>query len=746
MGGDETTIEQPVMPSYGEGLSDALKVQIQMLTGRDISDEGGFQDLYRQVLGKEGGDYRDIFREIETPLRKEMARTESEALRTQILGDERRSSEVYQDPDSGKFGYLDQHGDFKEVRGQDASYLDDWQTAYDNLQALKAEVEAAKADVDNNGAKPGLQDRIQKYNDLVAKYDSEALFYQRQGEDWQAEHAAFLDFQEQGPPKFIDPVTGKSETGEVTRSGTGLLDLYGPKDIAQYATEQDVAAGAAENVGDFLGYRQAGIATEADVAAGRASTVGEFMGLAPAMQQGAEYMAASQREADVRDVERLGQRATAAYRSQGTTVDSKGNVTGGIQGALDRISGLAGQTAPTTLQSYSGPTYTPPTESSPVSVNEYADPLTAAAMDRRAAMIADRESAQNITLPEAPEFSFEQRAPDLVEPQQRTVVAPAPVDVMERRYDYGQRVRPVKNLNNPNDKGQQVNAGPTTLQELSSQMGTSLDPIRSRLFSQAVSGLETGLTDRERRNVEQASRLATGARGRLRDFGSTVKEVQDVMAEDRNRLNQNRAFAQSVLGGEQALQQRELAAAEADIARAAQRQAGDRGFALQALGAEQATSADPFMSILGRPSGAAAGAAQNLLTAGQQNNAMAGPQFINPESGLSYISQMAANEANMFGAQQQANAARSAGMMGMLGSLGGGLLGNTKIFCWVAREVYGPTNPAWMQFREWMLNESPQWFFELYRKHGERFASWISDKPRLKGMVRKWMDSKIGDK
>lgn len=66
-------------------------------------------------------------------------------------------------------------------------------------------------------------------------------------------------------------------------------------------------------------------------------------------------------------------------------------------------------------------------------------------------------------------------------------------------------------------------------------------------------------------------------------------------------------------------------------------------------------------------------------------------------------------------------------------------------FCWVAREVYGPTNPAWLQFRKWMFNESPQWFFNLYRKYGERFASWISNKPRLKGIVRKWMDSKIGD-
>ena len=113
---------------------------------------------------------------------------------------------------------------------------------------------------------------------------------------------------------------------------------------------------------------------------------------------------------------------------------------------------------------------------------------------------------------------------------------------------------------------------------------------------------------------------------------------------------------------------------------------------------------------------------------------------------------MAANQANMYAANVAADASRSAGMMGGLGAIGGGLLqgagsaGSFAICSVGAREVYGPTNPAWLQFRDWMLNESPQWFFNLYRKYGERFASWISDKPRLKGIIRKWMDSKIGDK
>jgi hypothetical protein len=154
---------------------------------------------------------------------------------------------------------------------------------------------------------------------------------------------------------------------------------------------------------------------------------------------------------------------------------------------------------------------------------------------------------------------------------------------------------------------------------------------------------------------------------------------------------------------------------------------------------------DPFQALLGRGGGGSLQAGQSVF--GQAGYGLnSGPQYLNPEAGLGFISQMAANDANMYAANVAADASRSAGLMGGIGALGGGLLSNASLFCWVAREVYGPANPAWMQFREWMFNESPQWFFDLYRKYGERFASWISDKPRLKGIIRKWMDSKIGEK
>ena len=63
--------------------------------------------------------------------------------------------------------------------------------------------------------------------------------------------------------------------------------------------------------------------------------------------------------------------------------------------------------------------------------------------------------------------------------------------------------------------------------------------------------------------------------------------------------------------------------------------------------------------------------------------------------------------------------------------------------CWVAREVYGVDNPKWLQFREWMLTEASDILRNYYIEYGERIAEWIRNKPRIKAIIRKWMDSKI---
>lgn len=72
--------------------------------------------------------------------------------------------------------------------------------------------------------------------------------------------------------------------------------------------------------------------------------------------------------------------------------------------------------------------------------------------------------------------------------------------------------------------------------------------------------------------------------------------------------------------------------------------------------------------------------------------------------------------------------------------------GSSLVICWVAREVYGRHNPSWLLFRRWLLEDAPRWFRNLYIRHGEWFAEFISDKPRLKEVLRRWMDTRINAK
>ena len=242
--------------------------------------------------------------------------------------------------------------------------------------------------------------------------------------------------------------------------------------------------------------------------------------------------------------------------------------------------------------------------------------------------------------------------------------------------------------------------------------------LRETLTNEALLGLQGGLTEREERQIAEAARARATMMGRTFDQSEAINEAQARVLEDNQRRMQNRAFAQNVLGQETGTRFRELAL-------------------------QQQNQLDPFTAILGRPGTPTTGQASQIL--GQAGYGLeSGPQYLNPEAGLGYISQMAANEANVAGAQAAAKGSATAGLFGGLGALGGGLLRNPNILtCWVAREVYGMHNPAWLLFREWMLNESPSWFRAIYIKFGERFAKFISDKPRIKARIRLWMDTKI---
>ena len=63
--------------------------------------------------------------------------------------------------------------------------------------------------------------------------------------------------------------------------------------------------------------------------------------------------------------------------------------------------------------------------------------------------------------------------------------------------------------------------------------------------------------------------------------------------------------------------------------------------------------------------------------------------------------------------------------------------------CHVAREVFGADNPEWLMFYDWKELKAPAWFRKLYNKFSVQAARFISNKPRLKNIIRGWMRSKI---
>ena len=286
------------------------------------------------------------------------------------------------------------------------------------------------------------------------------------------------------------------------------------------------------------------------------------------------------------------------------------------------------------------------------------------------------------------------------------------------------------------------------------------DTLRAMLLDEAKKGLREGLTEREQARIRDAFKGQSTMMGRTFDQSAGIAEAEAQMKEDNLRRLQNLGIAQSQLGQEAGLQAGDIARTmsadqfnvatqmDAETKNEQLRQQGLANY-IAAVGnlaqIEDQYTLDPFRAILGRGASDTLGAGQGVV--GQAGYGLqSAPQYLNPEAGLGYISQMAANNANIAAAQGAASGSTLGGLFQGLGSLGGGIAqgaATAGLFCWVAREVYGPTNPSWLRFRLWMFKESPDWFFKLYNKYGERFASWISDKPRIKSFIRKWMDTKI---
>jgi hypothetical protein len=240
------------------------------------------------------------------------------------------------------------------------------------------------------------------------------------------------------------------------------------------------------------------------------------------------------------------------------------------------------------------------------------------------------------------------------------------------------------------------------LAEAQRQADPEADALRQAIMADATEGLaaEGGMTAEEERMINQQVLEGAADRGMLEQASTLEDQISARLGANRQLKQQRLQNAASAYG----------------------------------LG-----NFDPLLALTGRTGNSPAMAQQGFGGAGFALNSS--PGLFNPESAYSAGINTQNYQAEMDA--RTATAANRAGLMqgamGMMGSLGSAAIG----LCWVAREVYGSNNPAWLLFREWMLCDSPNWLFHLYRKHGERFANWISDKPRTKSIIRKWMDSKI---
>ena len=199
-----------------------------------------------------------------------------------------------------------------------------------------------------------------------------------------------------------------------------------------------------------------------------------------------------------------------------------------------------------------------------------------------------------------------------------------------------------------------ASAGVNRRSGTTAQPGMQNPGLRQGLISAAQTALNQGLTDREERQIAEAARARATMMGRTFDQSEAIKEAEARVAEDNQRRMQGLEFAQDTL-------QREADRRERQIAM------------------NRATESDPINLVLGRPTSSTVGEARNLLgTAGYGLDSR--PNYLNPQAGINYASQAYANQAGLEAARMSADASRTAGIFGGLGSIGGGLLGNPSLF------------------------------------------------------------------
>ena len=809
----------PAQPSYGEGMADAMAAQMQQLLGT-----GTFGEIYEEA-GYKDADFGDILREVEGPLRKQGAQIDTDVLRQTILGDSQTARTITEadvnagaHPSSlGKVG-VPQSG-FSYEKGDDklTGGALDAQNQHDFIQeTIKSGINPKTFDSDwfakadrlgfegSDGETGGrvLMFKLATFGgpSVTAEYSKNLKEYETEIEKAGGQLVPTQTF------TTTNPKTGEAfKEGEVVRAGEGMVDLLGDAravqesvkgdgDYASYVSNDPDLIKAFneknailksrwepemsieewgrehyETTGKGEGREVPGLGYSLQDAGRQAGfdESGKFLGLSALAEDIGRGGQQRAREADISDVERLGGRATDAYRAQGD-----------LSGALAQARGIGaggekGLSAIPKDPLFEGAALDS-LEARTAAENKGIDAITSEGMTAIMARSPNALRAATDYRPTADIAGGEIGADTLrtaLMSDAETSLAGGLTGREERQISEAMKAQSTMMGRTFDQSAGLAEAKARLLEDRNRQ-------ALNRQYAQQVLGQEAGLQQSDLGRGLQASLANQQAANRAAEFGvgsgmqqeqaQAQLDQQTVLANQAARQDAARYSAQEEmqakqmeLGRQTAGVERQLTAEEKDIERIMRQQAmeeqyrqqglgAERANAAQMVGLEQATSADPFQAILqrqGQNNLASGGALFGQAGYGLQS----GPQYLNPEAGLGFISNQATNAANMFNAQQAADATRSAGLMGGLGNIAGGIFQGAgaagsvgALFCWVAREVYGAHNPAWLDFRQWMFSSAPRWFFKLYLTFGERFANFIKDKPRLKARIRMWMDSKIG--
>jgi len=252
--------------------------------------------------------------------------------------------------------------------------------------------------------------------------------------------------------------------------------------------------------------------------------------------------------------------------------------------------------------------------------------------------------------------------------------------------------------------------GPTTLAgQAAALTAGQQDPLLNMQNQVALQQLGLGgqLSASDLRNVQQSSRAGFAARGLDATNASVVDESMQTDAANRARLLQSLGIAQNVVGQNQS-QENINNAFTTNLLGQAQN-------ATQASNATTRAQFDPFSNY--------------------------GMDLANTNYNAGQARQISANN-NALAltiAGQNSSAAQSAATTSALGNIFSGWLGR----CWVAREVFGATNPEWIMYRAWLDTKAPRWFVKLYVTYGPGFAVFLRKHPSLKTPIRWWMRSRI---